>query len=157
MTLYEINNAILDLVNEDGEIADFEEFDKLQLEREKKLENVACYIKNLNAEAAAIKAEEDALNKRRTAAENKVQSLKCYLDHALQGDNFKTSKVLVGYRNSTQCVVDESFIEWANKNADHLLRYKQPEPNKTAIKECIVNGELVPFAKLETIRNIYVR
>lgn len=157
MTLYEINSAILALVDEDGEIADFEEFDKLMLAKEEKIENVALYYKNLMAEAAAIKNEEDALKKRRIAAENKAESLKNYLNHALRGENFKSARVAVSYRKSTQTVFDDEFVKWAEENADDLLRYAEPEPKKSEIKERLKNGEAIPHAALRTVSNITVR
>lgn len=157
MTLYEINSAILALVDEDGEIADFEEFDKLMLAKEEKIENVALYYKNLMAEAAAIKNEEDALKKRRIASENKAESLKNYLNHALRGEKFKSARVAVSYRKSTQTVFDDEFVKWAEENADDLLRYAEPEPKKSEIKERLKNGEAIPHAALRTVSNITVR
>ena len=57
MTLYEIDKAIMECVDlETGEIIDTEQLDKLTMEREAKLENVACWIKELKVEAEALKA-----------------------------------------------------------------------------------------------------
>ena len=65
MTIYEIDQAIMECVDlETGEIIDTEQLDKLQMEREKKLENVACWIKDLKAEAEALKNEKQALAER---------------------------------------------------------------------------------------------
>ena len=62
MTIYEIDQAIMNCVDaETGEIIDTERLDKLQMERDAKLENVACWIKDLKAEAEALKAEKQAL------------------------------------------------------------------------------------------------
>ncbi len=48
MTLYEIDKAITDLADpETGEITDFEALDNLQMARDQKIENIACYYKNL--------------------------------------------------------------------------------------------------------------
>ena len=58
MTIYEIDQAIMNCVDvETGEIIDTEQLDKLQMERDAKLENVACWIKDLKAEAEALKNE----------------------------------------------------------------------------------------------------
>ena len=58
MTLYEIDQAILDCVDmETGEVIDSDRLDLLQMERETKLENVGLWIKDLRAEADAIKNE----------------------------------------------------------------------------------------------------
>ena len=46
--LYEINEEIKNTIDlETGEIVDFEAFEKLQMERTEKLENIALWYKNL--------------------------------------------------------------------------------------------------------------
>ena len=76
MTLWEIDQGIMACLDaETGEIIDPEMLTALSMEREAKLENVACWIKNLRAEAAAIKAEKDALAKREKAAAKKAEDL----------------------------------------------------------------------------------
>ena len=65
MKLYEIDQAIESLIDQDtGEVSDFDVFMDLQMAREAKIENVALLIKNLTAEAEAIKAEKNALAER---------------------------------------------------------------------------------------------
>ena len=64
MTLYEIDKDIQVLINEDGEIEDIERFDALVMERNKKIENVGCWVKNLTAEVAAMKEEKKRLEDR---------------------------------------------------------------------------------------------
>ena len=65
MKLYEIDNAILDCIDlETGEVIDTERLDALNMERDAKVENVACWIKDLMAEANAIKVEKLALAQR---------------------------------------------------------------------------------------------
>ena len=80
MTIYEIDQSIASLVDPNtGEIGDYDMFCELQMEREAKVENMALWIKNLNAEADAIKAERDNLYEREKAARNKADRLKKYL------------------------------------------------------------------------------
>ena len=80
MNLYEIDNAILECVDmETGEIVDTEKLAALQMERDQKIENIGCWIKNLNADAKALKEEKDNLAARQKAVENKAASLKEYL------------------------------------------------------------------------------
>ena len=56
MNLYEINREILACIDyETGEILDEGRLNSLEIEREKKIENVALWIKNLESEAAALK------------------------------------------------------------------------------------------------------
>ena len=72
--LYEIDAAILAAVDQEtGEILDTEKLDALQMEREAKLEGVALWVKDLKAEADAVKAEADKLTARKKALENKIE------------------------------------------------------------------------------------
>ena len=70
MKLYEIDNAILDCIDlETGEVIDTERLDALNMERDAKIENVVLWIKDLMAEANAIKVEKLALAERQKVAE----------------------------------------------------------------------------------------
>ena len=89
MNLYEINAEILEVMNmadEDGEISPEMEDALRQLSEDfiTKADNVAAYIKNLEAEAKAIKDEELKLYGRRKAKENHASRLKEYLAEAMQ-------------------------------------------------------------------------
>lgn len=141
MTIYEIDQAIMRCVDlETGEIIDTEKLDKLQMEKEKKLENVACWIKDLKAEAEALKNEKLALAERQRVAENKAESLKKWLAYALQGEKFKTTKCAISFRESEAVEVTDEGLNNLMKEHDELLTYKAPEPNKTAIKQALKDG-----------------
>lgn len=142
MKLYEIDNAILECIDfETGEIIDVEKLNELQLEKEAKLEGVACWIKELNAEAEAIKKEKLALAERQKVAENKAESLKKWLAYALQGKKFSTAKCSVSFRNTEKVeITPEGLTNLMRGGCDELLTYKEPEPNKTAIKQAIKDG-----------------
>lgn len=141
MKLYEIDNAILECIDlETGEIIDTDKLNELQMERDTKIENVACWIKDLKAEAEAIKKEKQALNERQKVAENKAESLKKWLAYVLNGEKFKTAKCAVSFRNTESVEVTDEGIENLMKEHDDLLTYKNPEPNKTAIKAAIKAG-----------------
>ena len=141
MKLYEIDNAILDCIDmETGEVIDIEKLNELQLERDTKIENVACWIKDLKAEAEAIKAEKQALAERQKVAENKAESLKKWLAYALNGEKFKTAKCAISFRKSESVEVTDAGIKSLMKEHDELLTYKAPEPNKTAIKQALKDG-----------------
>ena len=144
MKLYEIDQAIMDLVDsETGEIIDIEAFDSLQMEREEKIEGIALYIKDLKAEAEALKAEKMAFAERQKVAENKVESLKNYLAYALKGQAFKSTKAVVSFRKTQQVDIPD-----IHKLDENFLRYKDPEADKTAIKEAIKAGQTVKGATL---------
>lgn len=141
MNIYEIDQAIMECVDlETGEIIDTEQLDKLQMERDTKLENVACLIKDLKAEAEALKNEKQALAERQRVAENKVESLKKWLAYALQGEKFKTPKCAISFRKSEAVEVTDEGLNNLMKEHDELLTYKAPEPNKTAIKQALKDG-----------------
>ena len=150
MKLYEIDNAILDCIDmETGEIIDIDKLNKLELEREAKIEGVACWIKDLKAEAEAIKTEKQALAERQKVAENKVESLKRWLAYALQGEKFKTPKCAISFRKTESVeVTDEGLNNLMLKGHDDLLTYKAPEPNKTAIKQALKDGLSVEGVQL---------
>lgn len=144
MKLYEIDQAIMDLVdNETGEIIDIEMFDSLQMERDEKIESIALYIKDLKAEAEALKAEKLAFAERQKVAENKAESLKNYLAYVLNGQAFKTTRASVSFRKTQSVEIDDIY-----KLDENYLRYKEPEADKTAIKEAIKAGQTVKGATL---------
>lgn len=144
MTLYEIDQGILGCIDpETGEISDFEKFDELTMERETKLENIALWIKNLKAEAEALKAEKQAFADRQKAAESKAESLKRYLEHALAGEAFKTTKVAVSFRKTTSVEVDNVYDlpNW-------YVRPGEPQADKVALKKDLVAGKEIEGAHL---------
>lgn len=149
MTLYEIDSEILSCIDmETGEVIDTDKLNELQMERDAKVENVACWIKELNAEAEAIKAEKQALADRQKAAENKAESLKKWLVYALDGQKFKTAKCSVSFRTTESVEVTEQGIESLMNGHDDLLTYKAPEPNKTAIRQALKDGLSVAGVQL---------
>ena len=153
MKLYEIDNAILECVDlETGEIIDPHKLSNLQMERDAKIENVACWIKDLKAEAEAIKQEKQALAERQKVAENKAESLKKWLAYALDGQKFSTSKCAVSFRKTEVVDVTTDGLNNLMKEHDELLTYKAPEPNKTAIKQAIKDG--LNVAGVQLVQNI---
>lgn len=160
MKLYEIDQAIEACIDwETGEILDAERLDALQMERTAKLEGVACWIKNLEAEADALKAEKDAFAKREKTARNKADSLKRWLTNALQGEKLTTARAAISFRKSesVEFVNQDLFVVWASEDHNSLLTYKQPEPNKTAIKQALKAGVQLPGAMLVERHNISIK
>ena len=158
MNIYEIDNAMFFLVDEEtGEIKDYEAFEEMQMIPEEKIENTALWYKNLIAESKAIREEEKALAERRKSLENKAESLKNFVNRTLNGNKFSTSKVAISYRKSTAVEVDDEFIDYAMKNNNDLLTYKQPEPNKTVIKGMLQGGFDIPHAELVERNNMSIK
>ena len=136
MNLYEIDKAILACIDpETGELIDEAALTDLQMERTQKIKNVALWLKNLNASAAAYKAE----------------SLKRYLANALGGEKFVTDECAVSFRKSTAVnVLDEAAIP-----AAYMTEKVTRSPDKTAIKAAIKGGEAVPGVAL--VENLSVQ
>ena len=105
----------------------------------------------------AIREEEKALAERRKSLENKAESLKNFVNRTLNGNKFSTSKVAISYRKSTAVEVDDEFIDYAMKNNNDLLTYKQPEPNKTVIKGMLQGGFDIPHAELVERNNMSIK
>lgn len=153
MNLYEIDNRLENLFYtmcevdpETGELLYPEAADELEAlseMREVKLENALCYIKNLRAEAKALKEEEQKLTARRRALENADRRMTQYVSDSLGGERFQTPRVAVSYRKSASVEVDPEFIQWAEESGnDSLLRYKLPEVDKAAVKDLLKRQDL---------------
>lgn len=144
MTLYEIDAKMRELIDpETGELKNYDDFAALDMERSAKIENTGEYIKNLKAEATAIKAEIDALNARYKAAANRAASLTDYLAAFLSGERFTSPRLAISYRKSTALEFEDEwrFVDEARKRGDDwALRYKPPEIDKTAVKQRLAAG-----------------
>ena len=169
MTLYDIDAQIaaLDGAAEDDMLIDAETgelisvsqaLDALRMEREAKLENVACWVKNLSAEADAIREEENRLIKRRKAAETKAANLKAWLLAAMTRedgttDKLKTGRVMVSVKkNPPSTVVDDALLPSSYKVAK--ITY---QANKELIKRELLAGGEVPGAHLEYGRSVVIK
>ena len=96
MNLFEIENEIMNCWDQEtGEILDSDRLDQLEMERDTKIENIALYIKNLTADAEALKAEKQSFAERQKAPENKAELLKKYHATYLAGQKFSTPRVAI--------------------------------------------------------------
>lgn len=163
-TLYEIDRAIQAVLEngfhvdeETGEVFfEDEDLEAMEAERAAKLEAVACFIKGLDAEAAAIKAEEKALAARRRAKEAKADRLRAYLANSLltAGESrFESARCALSFRKSEAVLIDdiEQLPAWL------CIMKTITEPNKAGIKRLLKAGEAVPGAWLEERQNLQVK
>ena len=152
MKLYEIDQGISECFDDEtGEVLDEKRLDALTMERDEKIENVVLYIKDLRAEADALKNEEQALAKRRRSAEHKAESLKNWVFMALEGDKFKTPRCAVSYRHSQSIEVPD-----LRKLDPEFIHYQQ-SADKTAIKKRIKEGFDVTGAELVDKLNLVIK
>ena len=165
MKLYEIANDYLALMQaiDEGEIPEEAIADTLEAiegEIEIKADNIACLIKTLDAEAAAIKVEEKMLAERRKAKENAQERIKAYLAEVLQRlniNNIETARNKITFRKSESVVIDDSFITWARDNRADLLNFSEPTANKTEIKKALKGGAEIEGAYIESKQNIQIK
>ena len=151
--LYEIDEQITALIDEEtGEITNPKLFEQFQIEREEKLESIALWIKDLKAEAEALKTEKLAFGERQKRAEKKIESLKGLLSQALGGEKFKTTLVECSFRRS-----EEVQIENVHNLPEEYLRYKDPEPDKAALKAAIKEGKEIAGAALVSKLNLLIK
>ena len=160
-SIYEINQAILDCLDpETGEILDMEALEQLQMDRVQKAENVACWRKNLMAMIASIKAEEDALKKRRETLQRRVDGLDGYLDAHFSGEKIETARAVINWRKSTgvEVVDKQEAIDYLTHIAhDDLLKYKEPDIDKKAAKVLLETGVFIPGLVLSERLNLQIK
>lgn len=148
-SIYEIDQQIQSLVDpETGEILDLDAFMNLSMERDKKIENMALWARQLEANNTAISAEINRLRDLKAANDRKAASLKRYLQTVTGGEKFAGELVQVSFRRSQQVAIldDSKFL--AEADARYIREKIEREPDKTAIKEAIKSGVLVPGAAL---------
>lgn len=164
MTMFEIKEEIRRLLenlyteaDEDGCVSDetMAALEALNEAKEDKMESIALYYKEMQAEADAIKAEAENLANRAKSTQKKADSLKAYLSRILQEDGmekFSTARVKVTFRSSEAVIVDED-----NVSKTYLKKNIKYVPDKTAIKEALKAGKKVKGAYLETRNNIQIK
>lgn len=167
MTLYEIDKAILEAIEqainfvdeETGEISNVDlsaTLEALQTARDEKLENVGLYIKNLAAEADLIKAEEAALRDRRQAKERKAERLKTYLTASLlnsEQSKFETPRLALSFRKSVAVeITNEAALP-----AAYVKTQTVTTPDKNAIKAAIKSGKKVTGATLTERKALQIK
>lgn len=156
MSLYEIDSRIKAIIDslyeaadEDGVVGeiDFTELKQLQEDRKTKLENIALYIKNTEAEAAAIKAEEEKLKARRERLENKAKRLREYVINSMKENKdepLKTARCEVSIKDN-----EKTDITDLESIPEEFIKVKtERNPDKTAIKKAIKAGQKVPGAQI---------
>ena len=152
MNLYQIDSAIAECVDaESGEVLDFDKLAELSMERDRKIENIALWIKNDLSEAKAIREEEKTLAARRQSLESAAESRKRYLESVLNGEKFSTAKCSVSFRNTTSVEMDDmaAAVAWmvANGHGDEVA-YPSPTVSKTDLARLMKSGAQIDGARL---------
>ena len=155
MNLYEINSEILSCIDaETGEVLDEAKLHELLIAREDKLEGLACWVKNLESDAVALKAEKKSFEERIARTEKLIASIKETLARELAGQKFSTAKVAVSFRRSEKVDVAESAI---TSLPPEFLTMAEPKPNKTEIKRFLKSGGTIDGCTLTEHQNIQIK
>ena len=121
----------------------------IDMEIEEKADNIAKLIAQLNAEATALKSEEKRLADKRKAKENKIDSLKKYLQDAMiKTEKRKFSTQLFSFniqKNPPRTIIDVPL----NEVPEQYLIPQDPKVDMYAVKENIANLQLQGIAHQE--------
>lgn len=134
----------------------------IQDDADQKIDNIVSLIKDLTGDVKALKDEAAALTDRAKAKQNNIDRLKQYLTSYLpqvgyEHKAFENNHHKVSWRKSNQVEIMDGFLDWAQKNDSDLLRYKDPEPDKTAIKDALTAGKVIPFAQIVEKNNMQIK
>lgn len=160
MTLYEIDNAMMSLIdNETGEIVDYEQFEALIMSKEEKIDNTAKWIIELEAEAKMVKERADELTKRAQATKKKAERLREFLQEYLQGEKRKTADYTIGYRKTKAVeITDEKAAEmWLLEHCFFDCMKTTTTLNKTAMRAHMEFGDKIPGAELVERQTMQVK
>jgi Neuraminidase (sialidase) len=154
MKLFEINDAIADLINfETGEILDVEAFDNLKLERQDKLTNIALLYKNMTSDAKQLKELEKEYSDRRKRCEKTAEWCKETLARELNGEKLEDEKkrFKISWRPSERVeITNEKLVP--DEFVKQTITY-----DKAGIKELLKQGIVLEFAELKESSNIQIK
>lgn len=164
MKLYELRDALQTVLDggfvfdsETGEVTfDADNLEALEMEFNDKLEACGIYIKNLEAEASAIKAEMDNLKARYDRINAKSERMRDYLLYNMEQTGttkMETSKVALSTRSTSKVeITDELGLP------KEYWRIKETAtPDKTAIKKALNAGESVKGAMLVKSKSLSIK
>lgn len=161
MTLYEYDQRILSLIDEDtGEVKDYADFMELNMGREEKIEATALYIKDLEGDAKKIKDEIAALQARVTPLQNKANRLREYLARSIEGQKYSSPRCALSFRTSRALEVDDASeaAQWLESNGHgDLVAYDAPKLDKRLVKQLVDGGENIPGVKVAERQSLQVR
>jgi hypothetical protein len=126
---------------------------RIEGERDDKAVKIACFIKNLRADAEALKAEKVRLGKRQSAAERTAERVTAYLEQWLPaGLKIKDSRAALSWRRSefvdVHGVIDDLPAEF--------VRVKR-EADVSSIKTALKDGQSLSFARLGERQNLQIK
>lgn len=138
---------------ETGEVFNKKYLDNLRIAKNRKIENIACWIKNLQAEIEAYKKEEENFRIRRKQAENRIENLKWYLTNWIPGEKIETPRAKISWRKSEVVnILDENLIPsgYKSQKITEII-------DKKEIKRAMRSGVVVAGADIQVKENIQIK
>ena len=123
------------------------------MERSRILEYLAKVVLDTRAEAAALKAEEERLAKRRRVCEHREERLIEVLDRECNGQKTDLGIATLRYRATSRVEVSDSAkaIGWLRRHKYRdCIRVKEPEVDKTAVRRLLTGSNTIPGIALVT-------
>lgn len=162
MNLYQIDTALKQCIEGmyvDEETGEVIGEDALKNMLANKIEDYACYIKNLDADIKALKDEEKALAERRKAKEKKSDWLKKTLLSYMEANDKKkieTPRALISTRMSKKLIIDneDDLLEHLKSTMDPALKVSYGV-DKTVIKKDV--DDYKDYAHIEQNRNLNIK
>lgn len=163
-TLYELTTEYMELLAmlEDPDVDEdliADTLEGIDGELEVKADGYARVMRQMDADAKAIKAEEERLANRRKSLENRAANLKSRLQQMMEITGkvkFKTELFSFGIqKNPAAVVIDEQYIE--NIPEEYLIR-QDPKIDRAKLKEDLKAGkDLDGIAHLEQTESLRIR
>jgi hypothetical protein len=149
---------------EAGEVSEEDLRDTIEavtLEWDAKVDDIISVIKNIEAEAENIRAEEKRLAERRRKKERAAERIRAYLADAMQRlgrTRYDSARHEVSFRRSSRIRItdEEALIEWAKNNAPSIFREQRPEISKDKLRT-VMDAVNVPYTVLESVDNIQIK
>lgn len=155
MKLYDIAEIYENLENVDDEVAVATAMDAVDAALEEKLESTAKVIRNLEAEAEALEAEEKRLKARKTAVRNRIADIKGYVKENLEAmgkDKVEAGIFKWSLQNSPPklVVTDETIIPLKFFEIERTLM-------KNELKRVILSGRNINGAEIVREKHLRLR
>ena len=137
-----------------------EDLDKLKEAFDKKVNNIAGYIKYCEAKVETFKNRKKDIDVLIKSFTNKAEGLSKFLKEYMIAHNkekLDTDDHKISFRKSKSSNISniEALMEWINKSQerkDSYLKFKEPEINKDALKKYVISEE-VTVPGFEIIEN----
>lgn len=152
-SLYELRMGLMDCFDQEtGELIDEERFNEITSDINDKVENVGLWVKNLEADVAAYKAEKKRFDEKIKKAERKIGSLEGYLADALGGRKYESARVSINFRKSETVEITDPNVELP----EEYVRVTKA-PDKAALKDALKAGVKIDGVELREHQRMQVK